>query len=425
MRCARAEPLRAALVWVICAALLVGCSRGTEIDPSTPSASSASPDASLGEASEQVADRALVAELGSALRRSAERADAAALVALAAPGAQELLAAVGDNVRALRVADVETRYLDADTPLGPEERRLYGAGARAVRMELRYAYEGLDRRVARVEARAVLLEADGEGGIVAFGGGSGTRTPLWLVEPLTVVRSGADLVAVAGDAGRYPRLVARAREQVRQTLPRWSGPLVVEVPRDADQLEGALAAPSGEYDAIAGLAAAVDTAPGRGAPVRVYVNPEVFDELSERGAQVVMTHEATHVAVDAPSARMPVWLLEGFADYVALAAERVPVQVAARQVLEQVRASGPPDDLPSSADLAPTALDLGATYEEAWLACRYLAQTYGAAAMVRFYDRVDAGDRLDDAFVEVLGTSLRDFVRGWSADVARLAERAG
>ena len=31
-----------------------------------------------------------------------------------------------------------------------------------------------------------------------------------------------------------------------------------------------------------------------------------------------MSHEATHVATDATFASMPTWLLEGFADFVAL-----------------------------------------------------------------------------------------------------------
>ena len=116
------------------------------------------------------------------------------------------------------------------------------------------------------------------------------------------------------DTGPYPALVRRAVAQVREVLPRWDGRLVVEVPADAAQLDAVLGAPEGRYDAIAGLATTVDGSGARGTPVRVLLNPGVVEGLAGRGAQVVLTHEAAHVAVGASYADMPLWLLEGFAD---------------------------------------------------------------------------------------------------------------
>ena len=63
------------------------------------------------------------------------------------------------------------------------------------------------------------------------------------------------------------------------------------------------------------------TADGSGsedAPVHVFVNPDVTRGLKGAGAQVVMSHEITHVATDAATSPVDPWLLEGFADYVAL-----------------------------------------------------------------------------------------------------------
>jgi hypothetical protein len=246
--------------------------------------------------------------------------------------------------------------------------------------------------------------------------------PLWLADRLSVVRTPHTLLAVAGDSpGRYPALVQRARSQVRGVLPSWNGSLLVEVPRTRDQLDAAVSAEPGQYDNIAAVTTSADGSLARGAPVRVFVNPTVFDKLKQRGAQVVMSHEATHVATGATFVSMPTWLLEGFADFVALDGAGVPVEVAAGQILKRIRKEGLPKALPTASDLDPTATGLGATYEEAWLACRFLASEFGADRLVRFYRQVSAGTSAPAAFRSVLGISQSEFVRRWRADVARLA----
>jgi hypothetical protein len=101
------------------------------------------------------------------------------------------------------------------------------------------------------------------------------------------------------------------------------------------------------------------------------------------------------------------------------------VDLAAGQILRRIRKDGLPDGLPTSQDLDPTANGLGATYEEAWLACRFLAQEHGADAMVRFYRTVSDGASTQEAFRSVLRTTQREFVTQWRADLARLAGVAG
>ena len=234
------------------------------------------------------------------------------------------------------------------------------------------------------------------------------------------------MVAVAGtSAGRYPRLVAGAVRQVSRVLPEWKGALLVEVPESREELDAALQSQPGQYDNIAAVTTTADGSLAPGAPVRVFVNPIVFGRLKDRGAQVVMSHEATHVATGATFASMPTWLLEGFADYVALDRAGVPVDLAAGQILARIRKEGLPDGLPTSEDLDPTANGLGATYEEAWLACRFLAQEYGGPAMVRFYRTVSDGASTQEAFRSVLGTTQRAFVAEWRADLGRLAGVTG
>jgi hypothetical protein len=344
---------------------------------------------------------------------------------LAAPGARDLLASVAANARSLDVRQLSMRYVDDGSPLTSTQQSEFGSRAWAGTVELEYTFGQVDTTPSRVDT-AVIFAPQGSGARIASFGGDGERTPLWLVDRLSVVRQGSTLAAVDADsAGRYPRLVARAVVQVRRTLPDWHGDLVVEVPRTRAQLDAALRADPDEYDDIAAVTTTEDGSLADGAPVRVFINPEVFDKLTDRGAQVVMSHEATHVATGATFVSMPTWLLEGFADYVALNHAGVPVALAAGQILPRIRKHGLPRRLPTSADLDPTANGLGATYEEAWLACRFLGQAYGQAKLIAFYRAVSGGTLEKRAFRQVLGTTEAAFVSRWRADLARLAGAAG
>jgi hypothetical protein len=97
------------------------------------------------------------------------------------------------------------------------------------------------------------------------------------------------------------------------------------------------------------------------------------------------------------------------------------VATAASQILARIRKDGPPDHLPTAADLDPSATGLGATYEEAWLATRFLGREYGEARLVTLYRKVSGGLSVGDAFRQVLGTTEAAFVRRWRADLRRLA----
>ena len=79
--------------------------------------------------------------------------------------------------------------------------------------------------------------------------------------------------------------------------------------------------------------------------VHVFVNPDVYDDLEPVGGQVVISHEATHVATGAPlTTGVPLWLLEGFADYVALRDVDLPITTTAGQIIAAgPRATAPPD----------------------------------------------------------------------------------
>lgn len=401
---------RRALAGLLAVGLVAGgCSHDVDLTPP-----SAAPDRSDQHASEaqQTLDRFV---------RALRERSSSSVRDLAAPGAGDDLDDVVANAGSLDLRDLSMRYVDQAAPLTSSERSRYGGDAWAASVDLQYSVAGFDTTPAQVQGVVVFDPQGASERIAGFAAGD-ARVPLWLVERLAVVRAGRTLTAVAGSsAGRYPRLVARALVQVRRTLPSWHGPLVVEVPRTQSELDAALVAQPDEYDDIAAVTTTEDGSLAPGAPVRVFVNPAVFDKLADRGAQVVMSHESTHVATGATFVSMPTWLREGFADYVALDHAGVPVTLAARQILARIRAKGLPKGLPTSADLDPTANGLGATYEEAWLACRFAAQRHGQARLVAFYRAVSAGMSERQAFRTVLGTTESSFVTQWRRDLARLA----
>lgn len=391
--------------------VLTGCG-GTEIKPPKPPGNETDARA--------VAASTLLQKLRHGLL-DRHRAD---VLGLAAPDqeSRNAVAAIYGNAVSLRLSGIDFRYVDENQ--GDLDQRVsaaYGDQAWSADVTATWRIPSYDPGETHVATRFTFV-ATRVGVRLASAGGGGERGALWLDGPLHIARSADTLVLVAdGSSARYEQMAEQAVVDVRKVLHRWRGRLVLEVPGSEVELESVLGAKAGEYAAIAAVTTTVDGTLVPGTPVHVFVNPKVFDGLGPRGSQVVLSHEATHVATDATFASMPTWLLEGFADFVALAHSAVPVRTAAGQILKLVRQNGAPNHLPTAAELDPSARALGATYEEAWTACRYLGKTYGEQKMVAFYDAVDNGSSTQSAFHKVLGTSQSTFVRHWRKDLVGLA----
>ena len=350
------------------------------------------------------------------LRRAVGRRDAAAAGRLgASPAARSDLAGVARNARSLRVTAFSLRYVDSSGAVAPD-------GVWSADVAATWRFAGFDDRLERVDVRVRFAPAGGRLRIDEIGGGA-HRTPLWLSGPLQVRRGGHSLVLVDGSAARADRIAALARRavpQVQRVLPGWPGGLVVEVPASEAGLDAALGAPSGQYQRIAAVTTAADGSRARGASSHVFVNPQVFLPLRARGAQVVITHEATHVATHASTSPAPIWLVEGFADYVALSSQRLPVTTTAARIIALVRRSGTPQHLPGRAEFATGAAHLEARYESAWLACRLLAREAGPANLVAFYEAVDAGGAVAPEMRRTFGFGPAAFVREWRTLLSHL-----
>jgi hypothetical protein len=354
----------------------------------------------------------LVHDLSEAVRRD----DPAAVARLAASASgRRSLRGVVHNGAGLHVSGFSLRFVD-------DVGGVSAHGAFAADVQASWRFVGFDRRPEQMTVRFRFAEHDGRLGISGIGGG-GQRTPLWLTGPIRVRRTPTSLVLVDGsnrEADRFAALAGTAVPQVRAVLPRWPGGLVLEVPATQQGLERALHARPGQYDGIAAVTTTVNGSRSRSAPVHIFVNPAVFGPLKPHGAQVVVTHEATHVATGAATSPAPIWLVEGFADFVALRAQHLPLRTTASRISALVRHQGPPARLPGQAEFAAGAAHLEARYESAWLACRLLAARGGAGSLVALYRAVDAGRPVGAELRAHFGFGLRGLTAAWRTVLSHL-----
>ena len=360
----------------------------------------------------------LVADLERALRRR----DAAAARALAVPPrARRLVTAVVHNAARLGVTALDLRPLtEAPAPSALERR--HGPGAWVSSVQVTWRYAGIDRRSLVSTARLVLVPGPDGAALAATRPALGDQTPGWLLEPVEVRRRQRVLVTApdATSARRLATQAADAAAAVRRRLPGWEGDLVLEAPSTVPVLRAATGVGAAGARSLAAVTTTADGSITPGSPQRVFVNPRVFPGLAEPAQGIVLRHEATHVATAAAASAAPLWVTEGFADWVALADSRAPVRSLASQVRSLVRTHGAPRRLPGRSDFAADAPGLGAAYEAAWLAVRLIARTHGDAALLRFRRLAASEAELEEAFRVALGTSEAAFTREWRRELVGL-----
>ncbi|GAB2595134.1 hypothetical protein GCM10027168_29760 [Streptomyces capparidis] len=311
----------------------------------------------------------------------------------------------------------------AEVPLASYGYRLLRIRGTTADVELRYRLTGHDTGPVTAAERFTFAARDGR---VTLTGDAGGTAQLWDFGPVRAVRGEHSLVLGLGglrDLRARAAEADRAVPAVRAVWPDgWGGTVVVLVPATQRQMAELLGAPEESYAGIA----AVTTAQARGASAasadRILVNPEAYRDLSAFGRQVVLTHETTHVATRrATTPATPVWLSEGFADWVAYARTgRSPAEVAP-ELRRDVLAGHVPQRLPGDADFSAGRDGLAQAYEMAWLACRMTAATWGQDRLEELYraaGRGVGGEReLDARMRSVLGVGLADFTARWRAYV--------
>ncbi|MFF7880237.1 hypothetical protein ACH40F_02200 [Streptomyces sp. NPDC020794] len=321
------------------------------------------------------------------------------------------------RLRAVPLADWSYRLTD-----------LHRSGDRATAgAELRYRIEGYDRAPVTA-ARTLRLVRDGGAWRVASDvPAERASQQLWEQGAVTVVRGAHSLVLGVGQSGErlraYAGLADRAVPAVTDAWGAdWSGHVVVVVPKSLEGMAGLLGAPASGYRGIAAVTTGEAGGTARAPADRIIVNPDAYGLLGDFGKQVVLTHETTHVATRAhTTAATPLWLSEGFADWVGYRGGGRTATQAAPELERAVLDGHVPAALPDDKDFGFTgdAARLARAYEGGWMACRLIADHWGEVRLNEFYravgDHKKRAGAVEGALRDVLHTTPEQFTQQWRA----------
>ncbi|MEV5784824.1 hypothetical protein AB0L42_28005 [Streptomyces sp. NPDC052287] len=291
--------------------------------------------------------------------------------------------------------------------------------------ELRYRVEGYDRAPVTVARTLRLVHDDGRWRVASDAPAKKAGQQLWEQGAVTAVRGAHSLVLGVGQSGErlraYAALADRAVPAVSEAWGTdWAGHVVVLVPKSLEGMAGLLGASASGYRGIAAVTTGEAGGSAKAPADRIIVNPEAYGVLGDLGKQVVLTHETTHVATRAhTTAATPLWLSEGYADWVGYRGSGRTAAQVAPELQRAVLDGHPPATLPADGDFGFTgdAARLARAYEGGWMACRLIADRWGEVRLNDFYRAVgDHGKRagaVEGALRDVLGTTPEKFTGQW------------
>lgn len=313
-------------------------------------------------------------------------------------------------------------------------------GAVAVAAEVRYVISGFDTAAAKATEQLVVTDT-GEGWRIraALDEPSSEPAPIWSLPAAHVVRSAH--AVVAGDVSRqtlsaYVAMADTAVAQVNAVWHRaWPERLVVLVPGDAHSLQ-MLAGSADDFTQVGGLTSGHLSRDGRARADRILLNPDALSQLTSRGRQFVLSHEASHVAVRASHpGRSPMWFSEGLADYIAYRPIKPDAKAVSPELMDRVRDGQWPRRLPVDSDFTSPSARLAPTYAASWFAVDEIVRRHGEQKMLGLYAACTAplgesGSLPEESEVEqvcakafpgVLGTTQAEFTGRWYARMRHVA----
>ncbi len=228
-----------------------------------------------------------------------------------------------------------------------------------------------------------------------------------------------------GDATLARRLLAVAERGYGQVAASWSASwdkrVVILLP--ADQKEAQRLVRTRDLSDVAAVtSSAIEAGPAhRLLGNRIIVNTSLIAGYRTLDLQVVMTHEMTHVATRNVGVGVPLYLVEGFADYTALRPLAAPLRLTRPSLAAAVRAKRFKGKLPSRSQLV--GADAALAYDEGSSFCLWVASAFGEGklqALYRSFGDLDTDATLQDEdvrFRRVLGIPRTTAETRWAAFV--------
>ncbi|MGH3435399.1 MAG: basic secretory protein-like protein [Sciscionella sp.] len=338
-----------------------------------------------------------------------------------------------DNLAQVRFSTLSYQVSPVETVDTTLLRGMRGSAAQlwAPRVKLRYGLAGVDsspttKTMGYLFARRAgswYLESDTA--LDRFGVHT-WRGP-WDFGPCVVTRVRSGLVlAHPGSETVAKRAASEIDSAVRAITAVWGNGwpqrVAVLVPASSAEMR-ALVGSQFAVDSIAAVAVAdaVNTTAHTALGQRVVLNPDGAMKLSQDALRVILRHEITHIATRADTVDgAPMWMLEGFADYVGYHDSGMSLVRAAPELAAEVRSSGPPAGLPTDDRFDAGAQDLDLAYQQAWSMNVYLAVRFGQQRLVTLYHEVAGAGHLTagqlaTTLTEVTGRSYRQLIAGWQA----------
>jgi hypothetical protein len=250
---------------------------------------------------------------------------------------------------------------------------------------------------------------------------------IWDGGPLRTVSTVRTLVVYhPGDrtlANRLLHTAERAYAQIAASWPGgWERKVVILVPHDQNEAERLVG--TADLSKVAAVASssieagAVERVLGN----RIVVNTTNINTYDTLNLQVVTTHEMTHVATRTLGSGVPLFMVEGFADYVALRPIDQPLSVTRPALAKEVAQGRFDRVLPSDEEFH--ASDGAEAYDEASSFCLWVATTFGSARLQQLFRSFRGSHKpstqlQDTRFRQILGIPERTAEARWAAWVQR------
>lgn len=345
-------------------------------------------------------------------------------------------AQVFDNLEQVPFNNIRFEFAGNGPSLDEDRTKQVGPDAWVARVVTVFRLAEADDADVRREQYLTLVNRDGAW-LLADDTDGGASANIWDLGPVNVVRGERTLVLGTAETAALEEISALGDEAAKQVDEvwgsQWPRKVVVLVPRDQTEMATLLMRTDETgLDQIAAVTTGEVGSDQSSSADRVIVNPSGFGRLEAVGRDVVLTHEFTHVATRATgSSEVPIWLSEGFADYVAYQQTDLSRREVAGDVLSLVAEGKGPTALASEADFDPATGDIAPAYSSSWLATEMIARQWSEADLVELYRTVDGvgGDGgstpavpVGEAVAQVLGTSLPEFEQRWLVYLSELAD---